>query len=182
MRHFLEKEVRCHHADTGYKLVPGTPRWGPIQPRERGQPRESTPPAVLRRTPRVRRPCPCDSLKHANLNNTKKGQTGLETGRSAGGLVQNVRKPSHEWGEPLPIQAASPIGEVGARQLSPPSINHINARSVARIHCAAAPVAYRRLARSFAAGTHLVRKSEGFSSSGTWTRRTSPSAMRCIRT
>ena len=53
---------------------------------------------------------PADSLKHANLNKTKKGQTGLETGRSAGGLVQDVRKPSHEWGEPLPIQAASPIG------------------------------------------------------------------------
>ena len=65
---------------------------------------------------------PADSLEHANNNHTKKGQTGLETGRSAGGLVQNVRKPSHEWGEPLPIQAASPIGEVGARQLSPPSI------------------------------------------------------------
>ena len=65
---------------------------------------------------------PADFLEHANNNHTKKGQTGLETGRSAGGLVQNVRKPSHEWGEPLPIQAASPIGEVGARQLSPPSI------------------------------------------------------------
>ena len=32
--------------------------WGPIQPRDWGQPKESTPPAVLRRTPRVRRPCP----------------------------------------------------------------------------------------------------------------------------
>ena len=32
----------------------------PIQPRGSGwgQPKESTPPAVLRRTPRVRRPCP----------------------------------------------------------------------------------------------------------------------------
>ena len=48
---------------------------------------------------------PADFLEHANNNHTKKGQTGLETGRSAGGLVQNVRKPSHEWGEPLPIQA-----------------------------------------------------------------------------
>ena len=34
---------------------------------------------------------PADSLEHANTNHTKKGQTGLETGRSAGGLVQNVR-------------------------------------------------------------------------------------------
>ena len=48
-----------------------------------------------------------DFLEHANNNRTKKGQTGLETGRSAGGLVQNVRKPSHEWGEPLPIQAGA---------------------------------------------------------------------------
>ena len=53
---------------------------------------------------------PADFLEHANNNHTKKGQTGLETGRSAGGLVQNVRKPSHEWGEPLPIQASGPRG------------------------------------------------------------------------
>ena len=56
-----------------------------------------------------------------NCFDVLQGARWLETGRSAGGLVQNVRKPSHEWGEPLPIQAASPIGEVGARQLSPPS-------------------------------------------------------------
>ena len=54
---------------------------------------------------------PADFLEHAiaNNNHTKKGQTGLETGRSAGGLVQNVRKPSHEWGEPLPIQASKAL-------------------------------------------------------------------------
>ena len=84
-------------AGMGYKPAPESPRRGAIQPRERGQPRESTPPSPG---------CPPSNAPrssampvrflNAKLNNTKKGQTGLETGRSAGGLVQNVRKPSHE--------------------------------------------------------------------------------------
>ena len=71
---------------------------------------------------------PADSLEHANTNHTKKGQTGLDRDRPLRGRPRSKDKTSvnhhmnAEWGEPLPIQAASPIGEVGARQLSPPSI------------------------------------------------------------